>query len=119
MPTSKGAPEPMAFDRILADLRRARKLSQEQLAAAVGIHTNVLGRYERGEAKPSIEIATKLAEALAVSLDQLVGRSDVQLDKEITDKVLTIQRLPEKDRDHILFTLDAMLRDAKARAAYS
>lgn len=32
---------------------------------------------------------------------------------------LTIQRLPEKDRDHILFTLDAMLRDAKARAAYS
>jgi len=72
----------------------------------------------RSKAKPSIEIAAKLADALAVSLDQLVGRSDVQLDKEITTKVLTIQRLPEKDRDHILFTIDAMLRDAKARAAY-
>jgi len=108
----------MEFERILSDLRRDRKLSQEQLAAAVGIHTNVLGRYERGEAKPSIEIAAKLAEALAVTLDQLVGRADGQADKAITDKVLTIQRLPEKDRDHILFTLDAMLRDAKARAAY-
>lgn len=119
MPTSKGAPEPMAFDRILADLRRARKLSQEQLAAAVGIHTNVLGRYERGEAKPSIEIATKLAEALAVSLDQLVGRSDVQLDKEITDKVLTIQRLAKDDQNTINNVIDAFIRDTKTKKAYA
>jgi ribosome-binding protein aMBF1 (putative translation factor) len=109
----------MDFQRILSDLRRTRKLSQEQLAQAVGVHPNILGRYERGEAKPSIEIATKLADALEVSLDQLVGREKIQLDKEIAEKVLTIQRLPEKDRAAILHTLEAMIRDAKARAAYS
>jgi transcriptional regulator with XRE-family HTH domain len=119
MATRKGAPAPLAFDQILSTLRRARKLSQEELAKAIGVHTNVLGRYERGGTKPSIEVAAKIAEALGVSLDQLVGRADVQLDKSITDRVLTLQRLPEKDRVIILGALDAMLRDAKARAAYS
>ena len=109
----------MGFDKQLSELRKAKKFSQEELAKLAGVHTNVLGRYERGEAKPSIEIAVKLAEALEVSLDFLVGKSDLQIDKGIADKILTIQKLPEQDREHILFTLDAMLRDAKARLAYS
>jgi transcriptional regulator with XRE-family HTH domain len=108
----------MSFEKILTELRKSKKLSQDQLAKKVGVHTNVLGRYERGEAKPSIDIAFKLADALEVSLDYLVGKSDLQLDKDIADKVLMIQKLPEKDREHILFTLEAMLRDAKARLAY-
>jgi transcriptional regulator with XRE-family HTH domain len=90
----------------------------DKLAKQAGIHTNILGRYERGEAKPSIDIALKLAEALEVSLDYLVGKDDLNMDLGVLNKVLTIQKLPEIDREHILFTLDAMLRDAKARAAY-
>lgn len=109
----------MGFDKQLSELRKAKKFSQEELAKLAGVHTNVLGRYERGEAKPSIEIAVKLAEALEVSLDFLVGKSDIELDKAIAEKIITIQKLPEQDREHILFTLDAMLRDAKARLAYS
>lgn len=108
----------MGFDKRLSELRKAKKLSQEELAKKVGVHTNVMGRYERGEAKPSIEIAVKLADVLEVSLDFLVGKSDLLLDPQILSKILTIQKLPDQDRDHILFTLDAMLRDAKARAAY-
>ena len=106
------------FDKRLSELRKAKKISQEELAKRVGGHTNVMGRYERDEAKPSIDIAMKLADALAVSLDFLVGKTDLQLDEDIISKIQTIQRLPEKDRNHIIFTLDAMLRDAKARAAY-
>lgn len=83
------------------------------------MHTNVLGRYERGEAKPSIDVATKLADALGVSLDYLTGKTDLHIDKSLLDKILSIQKLPEGDREHILFALEAMLRDAKARAAYS
>ncbi|QTY28269.1 helix-turn-helix transcriptional regulator [Flavobacterium sp. CS20] len=93
-------------------------MSQGELAKQVGVHTNVMGRYERGEAKPSIDVAMKLADALGVSLDFLAGKSDQQIDQEIISKVLMIQKSPDQDRDHILFTLDAMLRDAKARATY-
>lgn len=98
-------------------MRRDRNPSQERLTT-VGNHTNVQGRYARGEANSSIDISAKLAEALSVTLDQLVGRAHGQADKPITDKVLTIERIPEKDRDHILYTLDAMLCDARSCAAY-
>jgi len=108
----------MDFASRLSELRKGRKRSQEELAKEVGVHTNVMGRYERGEAKPSIDVVIKLADALGVSLDYLAGREDLQIDKEVMNKVLTIQKLPEQDREHILFTLEAMLRDAKARAAY-
>lgn len=108
----------MGFDKRLGELRKTKKFSQGQLAEKAGIHANILGRYERGEAKPSIDIALKLAEALEVSLDYLVGKDDMLMDQGIITKVLMIQKLPEKDREHILFTLEAMLRDAKARAAY-
>ena len=93
--------------------------SQEELAGKVGIHPNVLGRYERELAKPSIEIATKLADILEVSLDYLVGKTDLEIDKTILDKILTIQRLPKTEKEHIIFTLDALIRDAKTRQAYT
>ncbi len=108
----------MGFASRLSELRKANKFSQEELAKMAEVHTNVLGRYERNEAKPSIDVAIKLADALKVSLDFLVGKSELQLDEGITTKILTIQKLPELDREHIIFTLDAMIRDAKARAAY-
>jgi len=109
----------MGLGKQLIELRKKAKLSQEELSGKVGIHANVLGRYEREEARPSIETAAKLADVLGVSLDYLVGNTDVELDKTITDRILTLQKLPEKDREHILFTLDAMLRDAKTRLAYA
>jgi transcriptional regulator with XRE-family HTH domain len=108
----------MSFNKRLSEIRKTKKFSQEELAKKVGVHTNVMGRYERGEAKPSIDVTLKMAEALGVSLDYLAGKADLQLDQDILNKVLTIQKLPEKDREHILFALDALIRDAKARAAY-
>jgi hypothetical protein len=34
------------------------------------------------------------------------------------DRIITILSLKENDKDHILFTLNAMIRDVKARQAY-
>jgi transcriptional regulator with XRE-family HTH domain len=89
------------------------------LAIKAGIHINVIGRYERGEAVPSIEIAAKIAEALKVSLDYLVlGKSELDFDQALLDKVLSIQQLPAEDQEHILYTLDGLIQHAKTRIAY-
>ena len=109
----------MSFGKRLLELRKAKGLSQTELAEQLGIHKNVLGKYERGEVKPSIDIAVKVADFMEVSLDFLVGKVNNEIDKSIVDKVLTIQNLPEKDQDYILFTLDALIRDAKSRFAYA
>ena len=109
----------MSFEKRIAELRKEKKISQEELSKKIGVHQNVIGRYERGEAKPSIEVATAIADAFNVSLDYLVGKTEFIVDEDIANRILTIQKLPEQDREHILFALDAMIRDAKARLAYS
>jgi transcriptional regulator with XRE-family HTH domain len=91
-------------------------MSQQKLAEMAGIHPNVLGRYERGEASPSIEIASKLANTLEVSLDYLVGNTDLELDKALIDKVVCIQKLPEEDKTCIM--LVGLIQHAKTRLAY-
>jgi len=42
-------------------LRKKRKISQTELAKKVDIHPNVLGKYEREEATPTIDIANKIS----------------------------------------------------------
>lgn len=56
---------------------------------------NILGRYERNEVFPSIDIATKIADVLDVSLDYLVGNTDTVLEKDLLKKITDIQKLPD------------------------
>ncbi len=108
----------MDFGERLIQIRKEKKMPQNELAKKIGIHANVLGRYEREEVKPSIQVAVQIAEALGVSLDFLAGKTDLQIDQDITNTILTIQKLPETDREGIMFALNGLIRDAKARNAY-
>lgn len=108
----------MSLGSRLSRIRKEHKTAQGELAEKVGIHPNVLGRYERGEATPSVEMAVKIADALGVSLDYLVGNTDVELDKTILDKVIAIQKLPDEDKNHIMYSLDGLIQHARTRLAY-
>ena len=59
----------------LVTLRKQKGWSQEKLAQEAGISYNTLIKVERNGIKnPKIETVIKLADALNVSLDELVGR---------------------------------------------
>jgi transcriptional regulator with XRE-family HTH domain len=59
----------------LVTLRKQKRWSQEKLAQEAGISYNTLIKLERNRIKnPKIETFIKLADALEVSLDELVGR---------------------------------------------
>lgn len=53
-------------------LRKAAHLSQEELAAEVGIDMRYLGGIERGQENPTIKVMAKLAKALKVSPPSLL-----------------------------------------------
>ncbi|MGL6127559.1 helix-turn-helix domain-containing protein [Chryseobacterium artocarpi] len=91
-------------------------MSQDEVGKLVGVHGAVIGRYEREEVKPSIEMAIQLAEALEVCLDYLVGSTDILLDKNIVAKILDIQKLKENDRQHVFALLDAFLKQTKLQS---
>lgn len=110
----------MSFGSKIIEARKEKGMSQEALAKALNATPTTIGRYERDEVKPSIEVASKIAKVLEVSLDYLTENSSVNplKNKTLLERFNSITNLEDKDRDHILFTLDALIRDAKARSTY-
>ena len=53
------------------ELRTQKNLSQETLAGLAGIHTNVVGRLERGSYNPTVLTLAALAAKLGVTLEEL------------------------------------------------
>lgn len=108
--------ESSTFGKRLTEVRKLKKLSQDDIGKKVGVHGAVIGRYERDEVKPSIEMAKDLAQALEVSLDYLVGSTDVLLEKTVLDKILDIQKLKPQEKDHVFALLDAFLKQTKIQS---
>ena len=111
---------PTAFGKKIFGLRKQRQWSQPQLGKVIGTSGAIVGRYERGEMTPSIEVARKLADAFEVTLDYLVSDGDFGVkDKAMLQRWQELEALPREDRDRIVFVVDALIRDSKARRAYS
>lgn len=106
----------MDFGSIVVELRKKQGISQTDLASQLGIHKNVLGRYERNEVLPSIEIARKIADILDVSLDYLTGKADVQMDKTTRERILEVSKFTEDDRLHIFSVIDAFIAKRKIQS---
>ena len=57
--------------------------------------------------------AAQVVEALEVSLDYLVGFTDVLLEQSIVNRVLDIQKLKENEKQHVFALLDAFIKQTK------
>ena len=107
--------------RQLHNLRRERGWSQPELAEKVGSSVTMIGRYERGEMTPPADIVAKLAEVFGVTMDHLFhgnGPADAVRDKTMAERLKVLATLGKADQAAILATLDALMRDAKARQTY-
>ena len=109
----------MSFGERLLETRKRKGLSQEELATTLGTKGPAIGRYERGTAKPTIEVASKLANILEVSLDYLVGNSDMEVDSNTRKMILEVQQLPEDIKEKIFYFIDVSIKDFKTRKAYA
>lgn len=53
-------------------IRRKKKLTQEEVAARVGVHVTTFGRIERGEINAPLQTINKVAQALGVKPKDLL-----------------------------------------------
>lgn len=67
----------MGFQSRLRALRVECGMNQTALAQATGVTLKQIQRYELGHNEPTLSVLIALADAFDVSLDYLVGRSDV------------------------------------------
>lgn len=112
----------MAIGDKIQALRKQHGWSQQQLAKMIGTSGPIVGRYERGEMTPSVQVAKKLADTFDVTLDFLVddtGKTAEIKDKAMLQRIMELQALDAEDQKTIVHVLDSLLRDAKARKAYA
>lgn len=100
-------------------LRKQKNLSQAQLGKQIGTSGDIVGRYEREVMTPSIEVIIKISDILGVSIDYLVGKTSLQLDKQTLRRLEDINALQPQDKQYILNHLDMMIRDFKTKQAFS
>lgn len=65
----------MEYKKLGANVQKYRKiagLTQEQLAEKVDCSNSHIGQIENGRGIPSLEVITKIANVLGVSVDQLI-----------------------------------------------
>ena len=61
----------------IKDLMKSEKLTQMQLARALGVGQSSVSDWINAKSEPSIENLWKLADFFDVSVDYLIGRKDI------------------------------------------
>ena len=110
------------FGNRLREIRKQKGLSQSELAKILNTNHSVIGKYERDDVKPSIDAVKRLAEVLETTVSYLLGetgKDELFKDPAMLKRLKEINSLPQKDKDCILYNLDAVLRDVKTRQAYA
>lgn len=62
----------MAFGEILSNLRKAKGLSQEQLAAELGLTRQTISKWELNQSTPDLDYLVRLSNFFGVSTDFLI-----------------------------------------------
>jgi len=97
----------------IRNLRRAKGMTQEEFAAALGVKRSMIGSYEEGRAVPKPDLLVKIAHLFGVSIDGLMvsvhPESFVQddLNKKQRLKILTTVVSPEEKERIVLVPVKA------------
>ena len=107
-----------SFGRRLARLRQAAGYSQRELAAELGISQRMVFYYEQGAGHLPTHLLPRLAKALGVSADQLLGlekekRNGRSRDTRLWRRFSQVEKLPPARRKPIVQLIDAFLRGEK------
>jgi len=101
-------------------LRKKKGWSQGDLAKQIEASREIVGKYERDENLPSIEMSLKIAKVFKITVDFLIGEGEfASFDKRLMDRIKAFEKLDEDTKVKIFDMIDVYIRDAKARKAYS
>lgn len=101
--------------------RLKKKFSQQDLGNLVETHQKNISKYEQDAVIPSATTLKKIADALEVSTDFLLGGDNDNVIKDITllKYFKEIDNMPDDNKQALLKVIDAYVRDYKTQKAYS
>jgi transcriptional regulator with XRE-family HTH domain len=116
--TRKGiTPVEAAIGKRLRELRDTHGLTQADLAKRLGIPQSVVSDYERGIVRVHGQALIGLAKALKTTTDEILGLKEsnghrVMQDRRFLRRLSKIDRLPRRDKQTLLGTIDALVKSA-------
>jgi transcriptional regulator with XRE-family HTH domain len=101
----------------LTEARKARGMTQVQLAEALGIAQQTLAHYEGGKVRVAVALLPPIAEILDISIDELIGAPAKRAGKrgpapQLQQKIERLTRLPKAQQRLVLQMLDGVLAQA-------
>lgn len=105
------------FGKRLRILRENKGYNQEKLAKLCGLSTSTIGMYEQGRRQPDNDTLVKLADIFDVSIDYLLGKTEVkkyespyedELEKVLFSKA---KELTDEEKKAVLGVINAIKRD--------
>jgi len=105
MPTSR----PEEFRLQFRTIRERRGLTQVALGQRAGIAPASISHFETGQRVPSLESLVKLADALGVSVDELLGRVPEDASPQVDPIFLRASRAPTDTLDAVKRVTAALL----------
>ena len=108
----------MTFGERVTILRKQRKLKQTELGDLIGTSGDIVSKYERDTITPSIDVASKMAKALNVSLDHLINGipGGVVNGNEIPAQLKQFDNLLPEDKAHVVAVIEAFSTKAKLQS---
>src|SRR5688500_7555182 len=106
---------PREFGLRLTGYRNQRKISMAELARQIGIDYMQIHRYEKGESRPSLETASRLARVFQIPLDVLATGSEAPAPPppirhaRLLEQMRALDTQPQERQDLASRLLDAVL----------
>ena len=117
-PPTKEAPP---FGQRMAALRQERGMSQTELAARLNMSRAMVTYYERKAKNPTVDIIQKIANALGVSVDELLNSNGSKSKGKpgpasvLEQQISQVKQLPRSKQKFVVDFLDTFLgREVKA-----
>jgi transcriptional regulator with XRE-family HTH domain len=106
----------MELGKRIKKLRKDMKLTQDEFANKLRIHSKQLAKYEAGRTIPSINVIARMANFCEVSADYIIFGEDKALSKktkiadmELLDYFRRVNKLKKIDRDRIKWAIKSLL----------
>lgn len=110
----------MTFGERLKELRVEKELTQIELGTKFNLGKTAISLYETNARFPDKDILEKMADFFKVSVDYLLGRTDIrstnsseEVDEEFAALYKGYQTLNETDKSILKATLDAIVNAKK------
>lgn len=97
------------FKDKIKELRKARRLNQEDVAMSIGTTKTTYIKYEKGTQSPLLTTVEKIANFYGTPIQELIGETKANIDQQLESKLSSIKSLDKKEKESIIMMIEGIL----------